>query len=355
MAVMNARSSLPTICTAVLLLSALAAAAATDAAVSTSAPSAPLHDRMVSEYLGSKWAELAKELPTISKQAAALKPSERADIEYIRKTLAECRPVWWDRCKAGGKVSFRPSIWGRTLPATFDPAAKTNIGMNFVNDQASVTFKWDAADMDNPDEAEHGFSKGELTNLQIWLLLGTAESWSLVPPQTQLKLEPDEKLLLQHYLQFRGNVAGAYYASPRARRWGLWLDLGAFNPAYAKASDRMAREAMAAMFMAEVLGHRDKYPSIQIVEASPEGAIEPKLAGELKTWIEKHGLTLSEDESLRAAIKSFAVANAAKVRQSAKVTLPNATFIALDPDADQPLSADRETWLKAHLHPAAAR
>jgi hypothetical protein len=310
-----------------------------------------LHDRIVKEYLESQWDQAAADLATLPRTPSTntTRPSAQSDLDYIHKTLAECRPPWWKQIKAGKKMNFRPSVWGRTQSATYDPTAKISIQLNYLNGVPSVTVMWDAAEMDNPAEAEHGFTKGDLNDLSIWQILGTTDSWTTLSLRSQSNLDEKAQLLLSRYLQFRGNVSGAYYGTPRARRWDLWLDLASYEEKYAKMSAIMSRKAVAAMFMAEVVGHAAKYPSITIPSFLPDEGAEAKLAEQLRGWIGPHGLTLAEDESLRAAINAFATANGTNVRTTGKVTLPNGLVVSLDSEADQTNLTARETWLRDEL------
>ena len=328
---------------------AVAFAGAAGAAGPATAPAGSSHDLVVSEYLDGKWEKLEADLPA-AKDTAALSAPERADVEAIRKAMGECRPDWWKLVKAGKKVNFRPTLWGHGFAATYDPQGKNGgVQINYVGSEAHVTVSWDAAEMDNPANAEHGFSKGELNDLAVWLNLGMAQSWLDIPIGAQANLNADAKLLFSRYLQFRSNVAGACYGNPRARRWGLWLDLAAWEEKYAKMEGVMSRRAIGAMFAAEVVGHADRYPSVHLPDSLPDQGAEEKLANELRPWIEKHGLTLAEDQSLRDALKAFAAANTAKVRQTGMVMLPNGLTVALDPEADKKQAEKRDAWLKAHL------
>ncbi len=177
---------------------------------------AALHDRLVQQYLDGTWDDLAKELVADAKSIATLPAERKADVEYIRRTLNESRPPWWKSCKAGAKVHFRPVVWGHALSAGFTSGTKQNINLTFRNGVASVELTWDASQMDDPAiDGELAFTKGENNLLAVWTQLGTAESWSNIPPRFQLSLKEDEKTALTHYIDFRGNVTAAYYATPR--------------------------------------------------------------------------------------------------------------------------------------------
>ncbi|HET6252131.1 MAG TPA: hypothetical protein VFE47_30880 [Tepidisphaeraceae bacterium] len=312
-------------------------------------PGESLHDRIVRQYLNGTWDDASAELLSSAKQALALPPAEKADVDYIRKTIAECRPAWWKTTKAGQKVRFRPVVWGHTLSGTYDPAAKTNIQINFTNGVPAVTLTWNAKEMDDPAEAEHGFTKGELNDLTVWSTLGTAQSWMDIPLRSQTHLDAAGNMLLTRYLGIRGGMASAYYGTPRARRWSLWLGCWAYNAEHAKDPTIMCRKAMGAMYIAEVVGHPKTYPSVKVPKEIPASDTEEKLTPFYKDGLGRTPFTLAEDMALREAIKAFASANENKPRATGTVILPNGLAVALDPAQDKPLSAKRDAWIKAAL------
>ncbi len=303
-----------------------------------------VHQRIVKEYMEGKFDEVEAELAAIKgKELAALPAGEKADIAYLQRTMAECRPAWWVQIKAGKKMAFQPTVW-RPINATYDPAGKTSVAIAYNGSQMLLTLTWDVADMDNPKEAEHGFSKGELNNLSVWGILGMAEAWMVVPMTLQANLDEKGKAMLMRFIDFRANATGVYYGSPRARRWGLWLYCAAYLEKYAKMQTVNSRKAMAAMFVAEVVGHHAKYPSIPWPQELPAEGAEEKMALHLKDWMEKNGWTLAEDKALRDAMKTFALAND---KVMGKASLPNGTAVAFDPEQDAENRVKRDAWVKA--------
>lgn len=315
------------------------------AAGPASAPSA-LYERIASEYLDGKCDELEADLAKNVKEIAALPAGEKAEVNSIRLAMMECRPFWWKTIKKGQKVAFEPLVWGRTLKATYDPAAK-GVSLNNNGTSVSITIGWTASEMDDPAQAEHGFTKGELCSLGVWMGLGMAESWTEMPLAAWANLDDAGKLKLQRYLDFRSNVAGVYYGIPRARRWGLWLWSAGYTEHYSKMPTVMGRKAVGAMFAAEVVGHPERYPSIQLPKDLPADGAEEKLVLALKDWIEKNGWTAPEDRAIRDALKAFAAANTATVYQTGKVTLANGLPVSLDPAADAAMKPKRDAWVKA--------
>ena len=324
-------------------------------AVATRAQTPPPVDsyqRLADSYLDGKWDEVEDMFATPGRELQAVAPAHQAELAYIRRALSEGRPAWWKRCKAGEKLAFIQTVWGRPLRATYDPNGKASIQSSYTRNSASLTLTWPAADMDNPAHAEHGFSKGDLTALTVWTTLGMAEAFGAVPLQSQANLKEDKKLLLQQYFDFRGDVAGVYYGTPRARRWGLWLYMAMYMEKYAKMPIRTSREAVAVSFMSEVVANPARYPSIKLPASLPAEGAEETLAADLRGWIEKHGWTVAEDKSIRDAIAALATTNTRQVNQIGDVTLPNGLLFAFDPEKDKAFRQKRDVWFKTKLDAA---
>lgn len=317
------------------------------------AASGSLYDQLADEYLKGNWESLEKQLSPKNKEIEKIAGPQKQDIKYMRDVLAESRPAWWRQCKEKQEFNFRPAVWGRSIRASFDPEAKSNINITSNNGASSAALNWNASDMDNTAEAEHGFSKGDLCDLSVWSVIGSADAWISVPIQLQLNMKDAQKLQLQRFIDFNGNLAGAYYGTPMARRWGLWLFCAAYLDKYSAMTIVNSRKAVGSMFLAEVVAHRAKYPSITLPEALPDEKIEENLCIALKNHIEKHPWTLAEDKNLREQIKAFELLNQRELIQTGKVKLPNGLFVALDPAADEAYQSGRDAWLKRMFAPHA--
>src|SRR6266550_1079255 len=194
--------------------------ALTRVAGAADAPAASdLYGSLVSAYLDGKWDEAEQMLAAKSKELGALTDAkQKADVTYIRQAVAEGRPPWWKQCKAGQHATFKPVIWGRSIDAIYEPGTRQGLQMHFTNLTTTATVTWPAAEMDDPTPAEHGFSKGDLCNLNVWASLGTADGYSIVSVRAQAEANDAGRLLIGLFTAFRGNVTGAYYGTPRARR-----------------------------------------------------------------------------------------------------------------------------------------
>jgi hypothetical protein len=309
--------------------------------------------RLCKAYLDGTWTDLEKDLQA-GKEPPGLTAEQRLELAAMRSALAEGRPAWWQSCKAGLGGQIHPVVWGRKLDMAYDPKGKQSVQMTFTGNRISLAVAWPPAEMDNGENTGHGFSKGDLNDLSIWCIMGTALTWTQVSPQSLGSLGEKEKSGLLRFQDFRAEVTGLYYSTPKARRWGEILYLLAWKEMYAAMPIVNARKANGAMFLVEVLTDPAKYPSLPAPADAPAENTEEKLAEQYRDWIQKHGWTVAEDMALRKAIQGFAAANddATLLRTKQLVTLPNKLKISLDPAEDESLRPLRDAWLKKQLDKA---
>jgi len=311
------------------------------------------YQRLLDAYLEGRWDAAAGMLAASNHELLALPVSEQPKVAYIRQSMTECRPAWWSRCKTTSEsFVFTPNVWGHAMPATFEPAAKSPVQLHFSRGKVLVSLMWPPTMAENPVAKGRGFVPEDLVHLNVWTTLGMAEASIGIPLQAQTNLTPAAKTLLDQYLDFRSNLTGVYYATPKARRWGLWLCMAMYVGENAGVPVRSAREAIAVAFMSEVVANPSRYPSIPLPKKLPDVDTEEKLAWELRLWIEKHGWTLVEDKLLRDAMAACAKANGSKAHQKGQITLANGLIIDLDPAKDQPLRRQRDQWFKSKLDAA---
>lgn len=321
-------------------------------AAPTTAPSTAIthgatYTHLVDLYLNGPWEQLALDLQNVP--VRDLTAGEQADIAYIKQTVGESRPAWWDKTKARQKTPINSAIWGRPLNATFDPDAKMSVQLARMPSGPVLTVMWPSDDMDKAANAEHGFTKGELCALSVWSTLGLADTYAVLPEKSIIAASQGgaAQLALSQYMDFRATSAGMYYAPPRSRRWGLFLCLLNFEAKYAKSPTVMSRRSIGALFIDDVLEHRDKYPSVKLPAKLDANDAETTVANTVRGWVEKHELPLAEDRLFRETLKSFATNNDRSARDNAKVQLPNRLTVNFDIDADAADKQARDKWVKA--------
>ena len=312
--------------------------------------------RIAAAYMAGDWDALEKELRA-AKDLAGLTPAEQADVAYVRQAMAECRPPWWNQCRAGRKTAFQTAIWGRTLSVAYEPAAQGDVAFKTNSANRSAAFSWVPADVDSTVPVEFGYLKCDVTTLRIWSGLGVAAALVDLATRAPAGLAGQDSERLNLYLEFRGNVAGLYYAGPPTRRWALHIFLRAYMAKYDGRPNQPARRAMASMIMAEFLKAPAKYPSLKILDTPETERTEEKLAQFLrdnrvnrnKPW------TIPEDRAMREAVKAIAAANDREVLAGGRVALPSGLAFSMIGQEDAPLRETREAWIKAQFEKAAAK
>ena len=303
--------------------------------------------RIVQAYLDGKWDELDLALLSAADRIAALPAAQQDDVAYIRSAREECHPPWWNLCKAGNKVSFRPNVWGKTLNVTYVPDGQRGVQVQYHNADAAFTVTWPADEMDNPAVFDRGFTKADANAAEVWTSLGTARVWSQTSGRLLAGVGEKEKLRMARRQDFRSNLTALYYGSPKSRRWSLLVDLLTWSEKeYADLPVAGSRKAIGAMFLAEVLGNPAKYPSLPLPPSLDADGAEEKLARHFRHVVDRQSWTLAEDRSLREALKKLAAANDANVYQTEKVTLANKLTVSVDPAAEGPPREKRDVWLK---------
>jgi hypothetical protein len=328
-------------------------AAASRAATPADGPrqSSPLYDGFVTRYLSGDWNTLAADLNAKQKEIATLPPDNAADLAYIKQTLAECRPAWWDQCKAGKNVSIRQTVWN------------LNVTINYQNQRASHTSgtqgnlvaAWPASYMDSRDAFGPGdsdldlppnnFRRGDAISGAIWEMVGgLATMWNSVPRDTLMALSDSDKQQFVRWGAFRQFVAGAYFATPAGRRYELFGACVGLQSSFDHRADYTARRPLAAALLAELATHKDRYTHIRIerilgLDRFPVADRESNLAKPVWVQLANTNLTLDEDRHLRDMIKTLADANADW--KNSKIVLPNGLFFELTPGGDDALVAER--------------
>ena len=238
-------------------------------------------------------------------------------------------------------------IWQYSLAATYDPSVTT---LNFVagNGGKTVTLGWPVENMDSTEIAEHGFTKGDLMYLSVWSNLSKAQIVSGMSLSALGGMSAKEKRRVELYTDFRGTLAGAYYGTPRARRWAAFLSLDAFVGNHANNESFVPRRGVGSMIMAEIISHPWKYPSYQMPRNLNVENAEPALAGSLIAQFERVVPTFAEDRLRFAGCVQGVCRSQCRTAtySSGKVTLANKLVIPLEPADDGVETAPkRNAWL----------
>ena len=150
------------------------------------APSDDSYQRICDDYLSGNWQDLEPLLRN-GKALAGLSAEQRAELAGCPQSRHR-RPAalvagTCGRSAAEGCFSRAVVLGPTRLDMRFEPGDKSGVRDELHRQpDISLTVSWTAADMDNPQHAEHGFSKGDLADLGVWSTLGMARCWSQLAP-----------------------------------------------------------------------------------------------------------------------------------------------------------------------------
>jgi hypothetical protein len=331
--------------------SAPATGPASQPASAPSAQAAALHAKLTAAYMDGDWDAVAQHLTAGGK--LTMQRDMKADFDYVRSAMLECRPAWWAACKEGRKTPIRHNIGLAPLAATFDPQAKDALNLSFADNNRSVTLKWSADGLDSREKGEYGYLKGDAANLAVWSLLGLAQAYMMLDVESLTAQDEATKLRVQRFTMLRSNLAAIQCASPPSRRYALHIFLAAYLDKYSQGPLTGTRRAAGAMLMAEWMANPSAYPSLKLPKSLPAENAEKTLGGHLKFAITRSaGWTIAEDRAYRAAVARFLSSAGPAVAKSQQLTLPNKLAFSLDDDADARLRPQRDQWLKARFDEA---
>lgn len=311
-------------------------------------------DDIEHKYMEGQFEEAVTAIKEKTKELTGLNAAQAADLATIKQGLTECYPTWWKTIKTNHKkMVFKTAAFNHNLNCTYDPDITSSISLNLTAGQAYLTLNWPVGDIDSTEKAEHGFTKGDLANSNVWLVIGSGDAYGGVAT-AGANVEEMQKLPFARFVEFRGDVTSLYYATPRARRWVAFVGMISFEDKYKDQNTIGSRRALGAFVMTEVAGNPKKYPSLRLPLSVTGDNVEQELADHFSKLLEKGTLTLTEDKSLREAVKAFAGGNYIEAYKNSSVMLPNKLQMALDIDTDKALQAKRNAWYKQQVEKANA-
>ena len=321
------------------------AAAATGA---RAADATALYDRIADAYMTGRFEDLDTALAEAAKRMVDFTPEQRTDVLYVRAALAECRPTWWAACKQGKRVRIRQPILGRRFEAFYDPQGEGGVRMNTVLGGKRITVSWKPEEMDSTDKGMYGYLLGDQRCVNIWSNLGLGQLYAVLPMSVFRTRSERDKLRLNRYMSFRGNLVTLYHTTPPGRRYALHIYFASFfYDNWGKSPAAGARRAPCSFVMMEILKDPSLYPSLKLPRSLPAENAEEALGKHFKHSIKRTAVwTIAEDRRFREAIKPFAAANDRNVLKTGKVPLPNDLVFVFDVDADAADRAKRDAWFK---------
>ena len=317
----------------------------------------PLYDDLVKRYIAGDWSALAGDLAAKEKEIALLPAGNRADLAYIKQTVTECRPAWWDQIKNGKITQFKQAVWTGWANVSFKATAEPSSQMITVNGAPASQLGWPIIAMDAKEpitmmafgigsSEKCNFVLGDAYSSLIWKQLGGAEYMERLGAKVKT-MTPVERDQFSRYMIFWQYATAAYYGTPPARRTVLIESATALAVPSLPALG--ARRPVAAALLIEIKTHMERYASLKLSDLNfffnYKDATEEYHLGD---YIINHNLlnaslTLEEDRHVREVIRQLVESNTDW--KSSRIRLPNDLGMELDSDKDDATRLERLKFL----------
>jgi hypothetical protein len=310
--------------------------------------------------MSGDWITLAADLAAKEKEIAALPAGNLADLTYIKQTVAECRPTWWDDIKKGKTNKFTQVVFKQPVNIRFQPAPEIGYkGIDANGPQPIMKLEWPNTEMDSRkpmDMSEinmgggspHDFVHGDSINMDIWGQIGSMSCAARMGVDTMSQMSADDFLRLNRYSHFMNYVTAGYYGIPTTRRLVFFASCNALE-AQLDHNDWRYTRPIAAALLIEMRLHPEQYKSLFepnrfYVDDNPKN-YEHSQATSASNQLRAFPVTLAEDRRLREILKNLAEANTNW--EVSKIALPNKLSLDLDPEKGAQSDAERVAFLKS--------
>jgi hypothetical protein len=317
-----------------------------------------LYDGFVSRYLSGDWEKLGADMDAKKKEIAALPAGNAADLTYIARTIAECRPGWWNPVKSGQAKQFKQTVWNQSVTFNYqDGGIGTTVRTTDVNGEFQATVQWPKSNMDSAARlslpevglkvpGDFGFQQGDGCNWAAWQVIGDGAALAPLGAEKIKALGANEQVKLTRYALFVQNITAGYYGTPAVRRMTCALSLASFEPDMNDNENWTGRRPLGSALLIELTVHKGLYKGFEVQPiaglaqlAGNPGLMEGMLATPVMLAFAKNKLTLEQDRHIRDLIKKVAQAN--RSWTDSKLILPENQAYDLDPAKDAPLAAQR--------------
>ena len=313
----------------------------------------PVYDDLVKRYLSGDWATLASDLNDKKEEIAKLPQANRSDLDYINKTVAECRPGWWDMIKRSGTTQFGQVIWDKNKFAIYFQQSDAPVikGNGLVRNIMSTHVGWNAAENGLPRPHAHGIRQGRD---------GCCFQFHHGGWRRQLHLEDYRRRPVfpgQRYPRHPLSRRPARSIQPRPGTMGIAspapIMVFPFRPPLvcliqgATALDEggipepifQSHRVLGSAFLIELRSHLDRYPTLKAAEVN--FTLDPKRQNAefyladflINRNLLNANLTLAEDRHLRDLVQQLAKSN--PDWKNPKIKLAGNLTIDLNPDSDK--------------------
>jgi len=331
--------------------------ASADPKVKAKAEAMAQYKRILECYKSGTLDEVKNEIKKITRQKHLLPRTAQADLAYIPRTLKAYRPSWWKNMRSSSNVSFKATLWGRTLTANFVPSELIGVQgpVGIKNGKLMVVVSWRPSMIDNPKPAKgylaerHKLTKAAVGEAIGWHELGHNYISYFLPLKYVMELYENHERLYFHLQEFYADMTSLYHSSPGGRMALLFIRADGLQRYDESEEHDRAAHAVGALILANVMVRPDKWPSFHFPPKVPDKDIELNTIFYLYEQIDPNW-TITEDKAFRMIIKKFISAYGSKVlRMKGLVPLPNRIPFMLMVSDDRANQKKRDAWVKKKL------
>ncbi len=319
--------------------------------------SSPVFDDLAAKYMAGDWTKFTQDLAK-APQLASLPAGNAADLAYMRAAVAECRPAWWARAKAGQPFTIDVTAFNRTIPVNYTPGQEASHAGN-KNGKFIFQASWVPGVMDSSNSIAGinstllfpagNYVLGDVTYYAVWSCLVKQLPLVDYGAVKIAELDNQEEKYVADHREFCGTAAGLYYATPNSRYLTLAECVQAFDPDRRSSKSWEGRRQFGAFLLVTLLSHPETYPSLKtditgLPDERPQGTgtEEYLCTNYFKNKLIASKLTFAEDCALRQAIWEFFMANTDW--SDSRIKLPNGLALESDSTKEPQATKDRWTW-----------
>jgi len=315
------------------------------------------YDKIVDDYMHSKWVSLEASLKAWGKHKKELTDKQRADIIYIRKAYKEHRPKWWKKTHSSGNVTFTATIWGKSFKANYMPSEILGMQapVGIEGGRLVVIVTWQPHMVDSPKRIgsgppkAHKMAEGDFAEAIVWHELGHNYVSTSLPLRHILALYENYRMLFSNLQEFYADVTTLYHCSPSGRKAAMMLRGPGLSMADLNDPHTRGGHAAGALILAHVLADPAKWPSFRLPGRVPKEDPERKAIVYMYAHLDPN-YTLGEDRALREVVGTYMRrSGAAILRKKGTLPLPNGLKLQIMTADDRRNQAERDLWVKGKL------
>lgn len=318
------------------------------------------YEAILSAYMNSRFDEFEEAMRGSGRYIRYLEPQQRGNVAYMRKSIQEFRPDWWDNTKSLERISFRARIWNRELTANYVPSR--HLGAQFPvgieGGKLLIVVTWRPSMVDNPRPMEgvlaerHRLRRGDLGEFIVWHELGHNYISEFLPLREVWLLYRDHQMLFMTLQEIYADLTGMYHSSPRGRLSGMLFRLGALDWDDQLQEHSRAAVIIGSLLLTHMLDNIEDYPSVHLPPEVPATQVERNTIEYVYENIDPDW-SVEEDRKLREFVNDFIRKQGERMlRRKGTIDLPNRlTLKVMDPE-DREFQKQRDAWVAERLKEA---